>query len=81
MIKIDFEFETENGRFCDALYLPEGHGYSDQQIEDMKAERLNAWLAAISNPVDANENLVVIDGVVYEKIDLEGQTMLKPVVG
>lgn len=79
MIKIDFQFETENGRFCDALHLPEDHGYSDQQIEDMKAERLNNWLTAIRESVNAANNLVVIDGVAYEKIDFEGQTMLKPV--
>lgn len=81
MIKIDFQFETENGKFSDALYLPEDHGYSDQQIDDMKHERLNAWLSVVNAPPVSDGNFVVIEGVVYEKIDLDGQTVLRPVGG
>jgi len=50
MIKIDFEFETQYGKFSDALHLPEDHGLSDADIEAMKQQRLANWLAVIETP-------------------------------
>lgn len=53
MIKIDFEFETEKyGVYRDALILSEDHGLTDQEIEDMKTQRLNNWLSIIEAPRD-----------------------------
>ena len=49
-MKIDFEYTTKYGVFRDALHLLDDHGLSDQQIEDMKQERLNNWLNVIENP-------------------------------
>lgn len=48
MIQIVFEFQTQYGVFCDALYLPEGHDLSESQIDALKQERLNNWLAIVT---------------------------------
>ena len=53
MIKIDFEFETQSGVFRDALYLPEDHTFTDEQIAAMKQERLDNWLFIVENPPEA----------------------------
>ncbi len=50
MIKIDFEFETQYGMFKDALYLPDDHGYNETQLQALKQERLDNWIAIIENP-------------------------------
>jgi len=50
MIKIDFEFDSQYGKFADALHLPEDHGLSDAQIEALKQERLDNWLAILNAP-------------------------------
>ena len=50
MIKIDFEFQTPHGVFRDALYLPDDHSYTQEQIAEMQAERLNNWLFVVENP-------------------------------
>jgi hypothetical protein len=79
MIKIDFEFETKHGKFRDALHLPANHAYTEAQIDMMKQERLNNWIYAVENPPEPETEFVEIDGVQYEKIDLDGQIVLKPV--
>ena len=53
-MKIDFFFETPFGRFADALHLPEDHGMSDLDIEVMKQNRLDNWLAIV-NPAPTEE--------------------------
>jgi hypothetical protein len=50
MIKIDFEFETQFGVFRDALHLAEDRVYSHEEIETMKVNRLDSWLAIVQNP-------------------------------
>lgn len=48
---IDFEFQTTYGKFSDALWFPEGEELpSDTEIEAMKQQRLNDWIAAITTP-------------------------------
>jgi hypothetical protein len=59
MIKIDFEFETQYGVFRDALYLPEDHDLSQEQIAAMQQERLDNWVFAVENPP---EDVSDIDG-------------------
>lgn len=49
-MKIDFEFTTHYGVFRDALYLDDDHQYTEDEINAMKQERLDAWLAAIETP-------------------------------
>lgn len=50
MIKIDFVFETPHGKFADALHLPEDHGLTDAEIEAMKQQRVDNWIAIITAP-------------------------------
>lgn len=51
MQQIRFTYETRFGPFSDALYLPEDHTFTDEQIEAMKQERLTNWLAVVDPPV------------------------------
>lgn len=78
-IKIDFEFDTPYGKYRDALYLPADHSFSDEQIEGMKQERLNSWLFVVENPPKPEPETVEIGGVTYEKVEIDGQFVLKPV--
>lgn len=79
MNKIDFEFETQYGKFRDALYVDDS--VSSEQIEIMKTERLNNWLYVVENPPTPEPETVEIDGTMYEKVDIDGQVLLKPVEG
>lgn len=54
-MKIDFEFDTPHGMFRDALHLPDDHGLTEAQIEAMKAERRDNWLAIVSAPPAEDE--------------------------
>ena len=48
-MKIDFEYETEYGLFSDALWFPDGEPLPPpEEIEAMKLERLNNWLAIVT---------------------------------
>ena len=50
-MKIDFEFETQYGKFADALWFPDEQPIpSDAEIEAMKKQRLDNWIAAITAP-------------------------------
>lgn len=50
MIKIDFSFESEYGKFSDAIILPDDHSYTEAQIETMKQSRFDNWIAFIESP-------------------------------
>lgn len=50
MTKIDFEFDTPYGLFRDALHLPDDHNLPPEQIEAMKAERRDNWIAIVTAP-------------------------------
>jgi hypothetical protein len=78
-IKIDFEFTTPHGKFRDALHLPDDHGLSQEQIAAMQQERLDNWLFVVENPPEPEPETVEIGGVTYEKIEVDGQIVLKPV--
>ena len=80
-MKIDFEFETKYGKFRDALYLPDDHNFTAEQIAEMQAERLNNWLFAVENPPAPEPETVEINGVVYQQVEIDGQIVLKPVEG
>lgn len=67
MIKIEFEYSTPHGIFRDALYVEDT--VSEQEIEAMKQERLNSWIAIIENPpVEEVQDFIEIDGVRYAKV-------------
>lgn len=50
MQQIVFEFDTRYGLFRDALHLPDGHGLTDAELETMKQERVDNWIALVSAP-------------------------------
>lgn len=49
-IRIIFEFTTQYGVYRDALYLPADHTYTDQEINTMKQERVDNWIAVVTAP-------------------------------
>ena len=50
-MKINFEFNTQYGKFSDALHFPDNQELpSDDEIEAMKHERLNNWITVITTP-------------------------------
>lgn len=49
-MKIDFEFDSKYGVFRDALHLPDDHGLSEAEIEAMKQQRFDNWIAVIEAP-------------------------------
>ncbi len=49
-MKIDFEFQTDYGLFRDALHLPDDHTFTDEEIQAMKQERVDNWIAVVSAP-------------------------------
>ena len=58
-MKIDFEFETPYGKFADALWFPDDQPLpSDAEIEAMKAQRRDNWIAIVTAPpVDTPEGV------------------------
>ena len=51
-MKIDFSFDTPHGKFADALHLPDDHTLTDAEIETMKQQRLDNWVAIVTAPSD-----------------------------
>ena len=76
-MKIDFDFTTAHGIFRDALHLPDDHTLTDDEIQAMKQQRVDNWIAVVTAP-SIEPDTVEIDGVTYEKIEIDGQTVLKP---
>jgi len=78
-MKIDFEFvHPIHGKFRDALNLPDNHGFTDAEIDAMKQQRFSNWVAVVEAP-PVEPDTVEIDGITYEKVEIDGQTVLKPV--
>lgn len=80
-MKIDFEIETQYGVFRDALYLEDGHQLTEEEINALKQERLDNWLYIIENPPEPQRETIEVDGVIYEKIEVDGQILLRPLEG
>lgn len=49
-MKIDFFFDTQYGKFCDALHLPDDHTFSEEEIQALKQQRLDNWIAVVTAP-------------------------------
>lgn len=67
---IDIVFTMNNGiySFTDALHLEDNHPFTEAEIEAMKQERFDNWLAIVNNPdqpvivdLDTSEYSVSID--------------------
>lgn len=63
-MKIDFEFETAYGKFADALWFPDDQSLpTDVEIESMKQDRLNNWIASVTyQPEAPQEETIVPEG-------------------
>lgn len=53
---IDFEFQTKYGVFRDALHLSDEHTLSDEEIQTMKQQRVDAWIAVIDATTEEQVN-------------------------
>lgn len=52
-MQIRFSYETKYGTFNDALILDDDHSYTDVEIEAMKEQRRDAWIAYIDSTQDS----------------------------
>jgi len=48
MVSIEFEMTRDGMTFRDAIVLPIGHGYTSEQLEELKQQRFDAWYEAVS---------------------------------
>jgi hypothetical protein len=67
-MKIDFEFiHPVHGKFRDALNLPDDHGFSEAEIEAMKQQRFDNWVAVVEAPPaeEPEADYIEVDGVKY----------------
>lgn len=67
MVKIDFEFDTPHGVFRDALHLPDDHALTEAEIQAMKEQRRDNWIAVVNAPPveEPPPEYVEIGGVRY----------------
>ena len=49
-MKIDFEFTTPHGLFRDALHFPDDHTFTADEIQAMKQQRVDNWIAVVTAP-------------------------------
>jgi hypothetical protein len=88
MIKIDFEFDAQPyGTFRDALHLPEDHGLSDTEIDALKQERFDNWMAIVNAPPSEEVleetlplttiNIAGVDYMLLEGVPLSGQSLIE----
>ena len=69
-MKIDFEANTPHGIYRDALHLPDDHGYSDAELEQLKQQRVDNWIAIVTAPAPEPEvTTVEIAGETYQKLE------------
>jgi hypothetical protein len=68
-MKIDFQFDTPHGKFADALHLPDDHTFTEAEIQAMKEQRRDNWIAVVTAPPVEEVQLeyIEIDGVKYVK--------------
>lgn len=64
-LKIPFEVETPYGPYRDTLYFIEGEIPSDEEIEQIKLDRVDNWIAVITAPI----------------MEMPGQVIEEPIAG
>jgi len=70
MTKIDFSFDTPHGKFADALHLPDEHGFTEAEIQAIKEQRRDNWIAVVTAPpAPEPETTKEIAGEVYQKLE------------
>lgn len=48
-MQIRFSFDTKYGKFSDALNLPDDHAYTEEELNLMKEQRRDNWVAYIDS--------------------------------
>ena len=80
-MKIEFSIETEYGTYTDALNLPDDVTYSNEEIDAMKQDRVNNWLAIITAPpIDIQEEQFIEETQVIEEtpvIDIQEEQFIE----
>lgn len=72
MIKIDFEFHTQYGIFRDAIHLPDDHGLTETDIQVMKEQRRDNWIAVVTAPpVESTEETIT---EIQNTVEIAGET-------
>lgn len=61
-MKIDFEFQTNYGRFTDALTLPDDHTLSEAEIELLKQQRVDNWISVMEQMSNIDAPVEVDNG-------------------
>ena len=56
MVRIDFTKTDGIYTLQDALYLPDDNQLSDSEIEALKQERFDNWVAVLLTPVISNDS-------------------------
>lgn len=70
MIKIDFEFDTPHGVFRDALHLPDDHAFTEAEIQAMKEQRRDNWIAVVTAPPEpVSDTTKEVAGEIYQKLE------------
>lgn len=79
MIKIDFEFDTPHGVFRDALHLPDDHAFTEDEIQAMKEQRRDNWIAIVTAPPvePVEEPAPVLEEPTPEYIEIDGVLYVK----
>ena len=75
-MKIDFDFTTAHGIFRDALHLPDDHVLTDDEIQAMKQQRVDNWIAVVTAPpveqpieeAIPEQEYIEVNGVRYAKV-------------
>lgn len=74
MVKIDFEFDTPHGVFRDALHLPDDHAFTEDEIQAMKQQRVDNWIAIVTAPPaePVEEPAPVVEEPAPEYVEIDG---------
>jgi len=67
-IKIEFEQQTPHGMFRDCITLQENHTLTEQDIETLKQQRIDAWIAEVTAVPPDEPEIIEINGEFYQKI-------------
>lgn len=77
-MQIRFSYETKYGTYNDALNLPDDHNYTDNEINLMKEQRRDNWIAYIdSTQVETQVETQVV--IVDESNDQQNNETSEPI--
>ena len=59
---IEFEYTTAQGPYKDSITLPDDHEFTSEQIEQMKVQRVDRWLAFLEEVrIQGEQAPIVVD--------------------